>query len=191
MKFFSYRVLITAVFGIVLSAGTVLNAQKAANFTLNDYNGKQVSLSDFKDAKAIVVMFIATQCPVSNAYNKRMVELYNEYAGKGVAFVAINSNKQESVDDIKNHAKEHNFAFPVLKDKNNVIADKYDAHVTPEVYVLNSDFNLLYHGAIDDSRREDEVTSHSLKNALDEVLAGKEVMVTTTKAFGCSIKRVN
>ena len=83
--------------------------KKVENFTLQDYNGTKHSLTDYKSAKAIVLMFIATQCPVSNAYNDRMVHLYSEYTAKGIAFVGINSNKQETVEEIKKHATEHGF----------------------------------------------------------------------------------
>lgn len=161
------------------------------DFKLKDYNGKEYSLSDFKDSKGIVVMFIATQCPVSNAYNERMVALYNDYKPKGFAFVGINSNKQESVEEIKGHSQKHHFEFPVLKDWNNVIADRFDASVTPEIYILNSNFEELYHGRIDDTRRESDVKSQDLRAALNEILAGKLVSNTETKAFGCTIKRVS
>jgi peroxiredoxin len=160
------------------------------NFTLEDYNGTKHSLTDYTSSKAIVLMFIATQCPVSNAYNERMVQLYKDYGSKGVSFVGINANKQETVDEIKEHAKEHGFAFPILKDNNNLIADKLAASVTPEIFVLNNKFKVLYHGRIDDSRRASDVTSEDLRAALDELLAGKPVAVTETKAFGCSIKRI-
>lgn len=163
---------------------------KAEDFVLKDYDGKEHRLSDYKDAKAIVVMFIATRCPVSNAYNERMVQLYKDYQPKGVAFLAINSNKQEPVKEVAEHAKKHGFQFPVLKDPNNVIADKFGAQVTPEVYVLSPDFTVLYHGRIDDSRDPAKVKTHDLRKALDEILAGKQVTVKETKAFGCTIKRV-
>lgn len=161
------------------------------DFSLTDYNGKSYSLSDFQDSKAIVIMFIATQCPISNAYNERMVKIYDEFSSKGVAFLAINSNKQESVGEIKEHSGKNKFKFPVLKDSKNVIADKYDAQVTPEIYVVNAKRELLYHGRIDDSRREGDVESKDLKKALDEILSGKAVSVKETKAFGCTIKRID
>lgn len=166
-------------------------SKKVEDFTLADYNGVKHSLSDYKSSKAIVLMFIATQCPVSNAYNGRMNELYEEYSKKNIAFVAINSNKQEAVEEIKNHAKEKGFKFPILKDSNNVIADKLEATVTPEIYVLDSRFEILYHGRIDNSSREERVTSKDLRNALEEILNSKPVTVTSTKAFGCTIKRVS
>ncbi|MEK6755180.1 MAG: hypothetical protein AABZ02_03405, partial [Bacteroidota bacterium] len=80
--------------------------------------------------------------------------------------------------------------FPVLKDWNNVIADKLEASVTPEIYVLNTNFEVLYHGRIDDSQREGKVTSKDLRATLDNILGGKSVEVQETKAFGCTIKRV-
>jgi len=164
---------------------------KVENFKLKDYNRKEYQLSDFKNSKAIVIIFVATQCPVSNAYNSRMEKLYEEFKNKGVAFIGINSNKQESIDEIKEHAKENNLNFVILKDVNNIIADKLNAKVTPEVFVLNPEFEILYHGRIDDSRKEEEVKSEDLRNALNEILAGKKVSTTETKAFGCTIKRVN
>jgi len=161
------------------------------DFTLPAVDGPEQSLSDFTDHKAIVVMFIATQCPISNAYNERMVELYNDYEEKDVAFIGINSNKQEDVAEIKKHAEKHGFQFPVLKDKNNVIADRFGATRTPEVYVLDKEFNVLYHGRIDNSRQESKVKSKDLRAALDEVLAGEPVSNPETKAFGCTIKKVD
>jgi len=164
---------------------------KMTDFSLQSYDGKEHSLSDYQEAKAIVVMFIATQCPVSNAYNERMVKLYDDYQPQDVAFLAINSNKAENVNEIKKHAQQHGFEFPVLKDVNNVIANRFGATVTPEIYVLSPERNLLYHGRIDDSQRESEVKTKDLRNALNEVLQGKQVTVTQTKAFGCTIKKVD
>jgi peroxiredoxin len=178
--------------GTLLSVGLQAKdeGKKVENFTLEDYNGVKHSLTDYAKSKVIVLMFIATQCPVSNAYNTRMVDLYDDYSKKGVSFVALNSNKQESVEEIKDHAKEHGFQFLILKDWNNVIADRLQASVTPEIYVLNPDFEILYHGRIDDSQRESQIKSKDLRAALGEILAGKSVTVVTTKAFGCTIKRV-
>jgi len=135
-------------------------------------------------------MFIATKCPVSNAYNSRMAQLHKEYESKGVTFVGINSNKQEDVAEIKEHAKKNGLEFPILKDKNNVIADEFKASFTPEIYVLNGDLEQLYHGRIDDSRREKNIKVSDLCNTLDKILAGKKVSVSETKAFGCTIKRL-
>lgn len=164
---------------------------KVENFSLKDYNGKEHSLEDYSDSKAVVLMFIATQCPISNAYNERMEKIYQKYSEKDVAFLAINSNKQESIDEIKNHAEENNLSFVILKDENNIIADKLEASVTPEIYVLDKNLEVLYQGRIDNSREPENVESKDLENTLDEILSGKKVSNPRTKAFGCTIKRVN
>lgn len=162
----------------------------APSFTLKDVEGKEYSLNDFLTKKYTVVMFIATQCPISNDYNERMVALYNDYAPKDIAFVGINSNKQESIEEIKEHSTKNGFKFPVLKDWNNVVADAYGAQVTPEVFVLDANATVLYHGRIDDSRNPSKIKTHDLREALDALLAGKTVARAETKAFGCTIKRV-
>jgi peroxiredoxin len=165
--------------------------EKITDFTLPDVNGKKHSLSDYKDSKVIVVMFIATQCPISNAYNSRMVDIYKKYKDKNITFIGINSNKQESIDEVKSHAEDNGFKFTVLKDDKNKIADMFRASVTPEIFILKPDgYTLLYQGRIDDSRDESDVDSRDLSKALDEILAGKAVSAAKTKAFGCTIKRV-
>ncbi|MFQ5582923.1 MAG: thioredoxin family protein [Calditrichia bacterium] len=166
-------------------------AHTIKNFKLKDINGKTYSLSDFSNSNAVVVMFIATRCPYSNAYNERMVKLYQDYHPKGIEFVGINSNKTESIDEIKDHAAEHQFPFVILKDWNNNIADEFGASYTPEIFVLDSSRTILYHGRIDNSYKLKKVKTHDLRNALNEILSGKPVSVAETKAFGCTIKRVD
>lgn len=192
------RILSLMLFVILLSISVSANGErgnsdevvKYENFSLYDYNNKEHSLKSFADKKGIVIMFIATQCPVSNAYNSRMAEFYKNFKDE-FSFVGINSNKQEDVEEIKNHANEHNLDFVILKDVKNVIADKFEASVTPEIYILNNEFEELYHGRIDDSRREENVEQKDLENALNDIKDGKVVSNKETKAFGCSIKRVS
>jgi peroxiredoxin len=165
--------------------------KKVENFTLQDVGGAKHALTDFTASKAIVLIFMSTQCPVSNGYNTRMAALDRDYRDKGVKFLGINSNASESDETIRNHAREHGFGFLILKDTDNKIADKLEATVTPEVYVLNPALELLYHGRIDDTPRGTNIVSNDLRTALDEILAGKPVSVSRTKAFGCGIKRVD
>jgi len=189
-KFISFTAIVALCFLLIGASTNYLSTEKVENFTLPDYNGKEHSLSDYSNSKATVIIFIATECPVSNAYNSRMEELYEEYSKKDVAFLGINSNKAESVEMIKEHAVENGLSFTILKDKNNVVANEMDATVTPEVYVVNSTLEVLYHGRIDNSRDIEDVTTKDLQNTLNEILEGKPISKSSTKAFGCTIKKV-
>ena len=163
---------------------------KVENFSLTDVNGKEYSLTDFSDSKAIVVMFLATQCPIVHDYAKRVSEISKEYTEKGFTFVGINSNKQEDIEEIIGYSEKNNFDFVMLKDWNNVIADQFKASFTPEIYVVSTDLELLYHGRIDEDRKGENIKHHELRSTLDAILAGEEVPVKKTKAFGGTIKRV-
>ncbi len=171
--------------------GPAVVGKPAPDFTLpNVATGKHTSLDRLMpSSKAAVVMFISTRCPVSNAYNERMVSLAKKYSPLGVAFVGIDANSTEPTPEVAAFAKAKGFPFPVLKDAGDVAADKYKAHVTPETYVINDHGVLVYHGRIDNDMDTASVKTHELADALDATLAGKPVVKTQTKAFGCSIKR--
>jgi peroxiredoxin len=191
-------VLAAACLAVLLSgaalAGTPAPSIGAAApaFSLTTIDGKPFSLADATKANSlVVVMFISTQCPYSNAYNDRMRDMAAAYAKKGVQFVGINSNKTETIQDAVDHAKKHGHSFTIVKDPDNKVADLYGASHTPEVYVVDKTGKLRYHGRIDENSDDAaKVTSPDLKNALDALLAGQTVAKAETKAFGCSIKRV-
>ena len=167
--------------------------EKAPDFTLPAVSdGKAVALKELlAKNKAVAIIFVATKCPVSNAYNTRMAALGKEYAAKGILLVGINSNKTEPTAEVKEHAEKNAFTFPVLRDEGNRVADAYGASYTPEVFVLDAKGDLIYHGRIDENQEDPKaVKSADLRNTLDAVLAGKPVPTAQTKAFGCSIKRV-
>ena len=159
------------------------------DFTIKNYDGNIYTLSEVKDAKAVVIMFWSTQCPNVQAYNDRINELVSTYQQKGFVFWAINSNNTESSAEVAAHSSKNNYVFPVLKDENSKVADLFGATRTPEVFVLNSNREILYHGRIDDNRDIKLVTTHDLQNALDDIYNGRDVAVKTTKQFGCTIKR--
>jgi peroxiredoxin len=165
----------------------------APDFTLPPAaGGAPVALKELlSKSKAVVVIFDATKCPYALGYKERVASMGKEYAGKGVAFVTINSNKSETAAEVAEDAKKHGFAFPVLKDEGNKVADLYAAQKTPEIYVLDPKGTLLYRGRIDETHDDPKnVKSPDLRNALEAILAGKPVPAAETKAFGCSIKRV-
>jgi peroxiredoxin len=175
-----------------LAAETPAIGASAPDFQLTTVDGKPFSLSSAaKSHKAVVLIFISTQCPYSNAYNDRMRDMASAYASKGVLFAGVNSNKTEDAAAVLSHAKEHGHTFPIMKDPQNKVADFYDARHTPTVYVVDSQGKVRYEGRIDENYENPAgVTSPDLRNALDSLLAGKPVAKTVTKAFGCSIKRV-
>jgi peroxiredoxin len=159
------------------------------DFTLPDADGKTHSLASLKGTKGTVLIFVAVQCPVSNAYNERMEKLAQDYKARGINVVGINANSTESAADVKKHAAEKGLTFPILKDDGNKIADSLGATRTPEAYFLDTGNKLIYHGRIDNSRDMSQVNSNELREALDLTLVGKPVAKTTANAFGCSIKR--
>ena len=159
------------------------------DFTLPDVDNKEHSLKSLAGKNGTVLLFIAVQCPVSNAYNERMAKLAEDYNAKGIAVIGINSNVAEDAAAVKAHAAEHKLSFPILKDPGNKIADRLGAAVTPEAYFIDANNKLLYHGRIDNARNAAQIESNDLRNAIDAALAGKAVEKTEAKAFGCSIKR--
>lgn len=190
---------------VLISLATQAVAAEAARigreiqgFSLKSQFGKEYALSDFEDADAIVVAFVGAECPLAKLYGPRLAHLAEKYAEKKVAFVGIDSNRQDSIQEIAAYAHRHKINFPVLKDTANEVADRFGAIRTPEVFVLDSDRVVRYWGRIDDQYgfadgvgyQRPAPTRDDLVAALDEVLAGNEVSVPTTEALGCHIGRV-
>jgi peroxiredoxin len=176
--------------------GSDLNAPPAIgtiidDFKLPDADGAEHSLNALKGKNGVVLIFIATRCPVSNAYNDRMEKLARDYEARGVSVIGINSNITEPASEVKSHAADKHLTFTILKDDGNKIADRLGATRTPEGYVLDTSNKLVYHGRIDNAQNTAHITSNDLRDALDEMLAGKQVSKTGGAAFGCSIKRAS
>jgi peroxiredoxin len=179
---------ITALCSAFAFAQTLRVGSPVSDFTVNDLSGKPATFAELR-GPATVVIFISVQCPISNAFNERMNEVYRDYSSKGVKFIFINSNFNESPAEVQSHAKQVGFAFPVYKDPGNVVADRFGAMSTPEAYIIDSAGVLQYHGYIEDNTNAARVKNRGLREALDAVLAGKQVPRPETKAFGCTIKR--
>jgi peroxiredoxin len=196
------RTLLPAVlFGLLASGlpaadpvpGKTLLGKKIDAFTLPDTAGKPWSLDACKDKKAVAIVFLGTECPVNNAYLPRLVELHKAYAERGVQFVAVNANQQDTAARIAEHAKKHGIPFPVLKDEANAVADQFGATRTPEVVLLDGQGRICYRGRIDDQYgigyKRPKPTRRDLVEAIEEVLAGKIVSQPTTPVAGCLIGR--
>jgi len=161
------------------------------DFKLPDADGAEHSLKSLTGKNGAVILFVATKCPVSNAYNDRMEKLAQDYKAKGINVIGINSNNTEPAAEVKSHAGEKHLTFTILKDDGNKIADRLGATRTPEAYVINASGKLVYHGRIDNSQKVEGITTSDLRDALDELVAGKQVTKTGGAAFGCTIKRVS
>jgi peroxiredoxin len=164
--------------------------QPLPDFSLPDVNGRQHTLASLKGDRGTILIFIATQCPISNGYNERMEKIATDYRSRGVNVIGINSNNTEPVETVKQHAALHGFTFTILKDEGNKVADLLGAERTPEVFFVDSSGRLVYHGRIDNQRNPTLVTANDLRDAIEAILAGKPVTKTEAPAFGCSIKRV-
>ncbi len=169
----------------------------ATDFKLKNIDGKQVSLSDYSTAKGFIVVFTTNHCPYAKAYENRIVALDKKYKTKGYPVIAINpnnpdKNEQDSFENMQIRAKQKSFTFPYLLDEGQKIYPQYGATKTPHVYILekeNKELIVKYIGAIDDNYQDvNAVEVNFVENAVDELLAGEEVSVKTTKAIGCSIK---
>ena len=191
--------LFAAAVGVALHAAPAPRSSaehRIADFTLKDVStNKPVSLTAYKAKKVVVVAFIGTECPINNAYMPVLAAMSKAYADKGVQFLAINSNCNDTPAQIAGHAEKNHLPFPVLRDPANEVADKFGAKRTPEVVVLDSRRVIRYQGRIDDQFgiggvKRKTPTRRDLVVALDEVLADKPVSVRSTKVAGCYIERV-
>ncbi|HEV8281315.1 MAG TPA: thioredoxin family protein [Candidatus Limnocylindrales bacterium] len=155
-------------------------------------DGQRHGFSTLVDRKAVVLIFSSNRCPTAKAYGERMNALQREFGPRGVQVVAINSNDphlypDESYPRMVDRASEDAYSFPYLVDDGQQVAKAYGATCTFHVFVLDRMRRLRYEGRFDDSRIESRVTSHDLANALEDVLAGRDVRIETTRPFGCSL----
>jgi peroxiredoxin len=166
----------------------------APDFSLKGVDGKTYSLASFKDAKALVVVFSCNHCPYVMAYEDRMIALQKDYAAKGARFVAINANDAEnypddSFENMVARAKEKGFNFPYLRDDSQKAAKAYGATHTPHLFAFDAARKLAYTGKIDDNWQDAAaVKSTFLRDALDDLVAGKKPRLAETHAIGCTIK---
>jgi peroxiredoxin len=179
-----------------LTASTMLSlGTKAPGFSLPDTRGKSVSLADFDEARALVVIFMCNHCPFVKHIVDDLVRFVRSYQGKDVAFVAINSNDvdnyaEDRPERMAELAKQKGFTFPYLYDATQEVAKSYRAACTPDFFIFDSDRRLVYRGQFDESRPGNDVpiAGSDLKAALDALLAGERVPEEQKPSMGCNIK---
>lgn len=191
----------TAMVAITLSAFTVTNVlpiganMPLADRKMKDVSGKEISLQLAKKDAGLLVMFSCNTCPYVIKNQKRTKEISTYAQSKGLGVILINSNEAQRGDDdafeaMQAYAKKQGYKWHYVVDKDSRLADAFGATRTPEVYLFNKAGKLVYHGAIDDNPgNENAVGRHHLKTAVDEMVTGKTVAISTSRSVGCGIKR--
>ena len=181
---------------MVKTASTMLPLGVAASdFSLPDTQGKLVSLSDFADAPALLIVFMCNHCPYVKHVAAGLAELARDYQRRGVAVVGVNSNDTAAYPDdspakMAEEVKDRGYTFPYLHDATQAVAKAYRAACTPDFYVFDRNRKLVYRGQMDSSRPGSDVsvTGEDLRAALDAVLAGRPVPANQKPSLGCNIK---
>lgn len=164
------------------------------DFQLKNVDGKMVSLSDYQNAKGVIVIFDCNTCPYSKAYNDRIIALHKKFAPKGFPILTINANdgKGDSFREMVARARQKSYDFPYLDDDTQQVAKTFGATNTPHVFVLQrngSDFRVAYIGAIDNNSRDAaKADKKYVEEAVSALLAGEPVKTEKTKAIGCGIR---
>ena len=168
--------------------------EKCPDFALPGTDDKTHDLASVATSELLVVAVSCNHCPYVIAYEERMVALAKEYGAKNVAWIAVNANDatrypDDGMQPMKVRARERSFPFAYVRDDSQAFTRALGARFTPELFVFDKERKLRYHGRIDDNHRDpSRVTSHDVKNALDALLAGNDVLTPETTAFGCSVK---
>src|ERR1019366_783668 len=168
--------------------------EKIANLTFKDDRGKGSRLYELEKKKAIVLVFMSFECPVSNSYATPLSHMAKEFEKFGVTFWGLTTNEDDTPADIAKAAKRFDLTFPVFKDERMRAAHALKADFTPEVFVLDGEFVLQYRGRIDNMyserlKKHKEITEHNLRQVLAELVTGRPVSVPATQAIGCKIFR--
>ncbi len=167
--------------------------RQIADFSLRDVYGKSHQLSELADRPIVVLAFLGTECPLAKLYAPRLADLDRRFRDRGVTIWAINSNAQDSVTEIAHYAQRHQLEFPMLKDPGQKVADLMGAERTPEVFILDGERKIRYHGRIDDQYgigyQRPAAERQFVAEALEELLKGQPVSTSQTESIGCFIGR--
>ena len=158
-------------------------------------DGRRYGFSTFADREALVVIFSSNRCPTAKAYGARLRALQADYAPRGVQLILVNSNApslypEEGLEGMRERAAEDGYSFPYVMDEGQRLARTWGPTCTFHAFLLDRDRRLRYEGRVDNARLEGRVTSQDLRNAIDDVLAGREVRLAQTRAFGCALDLV-
>ncbi len=194
MKTGSFMALVASV-SVAASAFGLNIGDKAPSTSvkMKNVDGSEVSIADVTGKQGTLVIFSCNHCPFVKAWQNRIASIGNAAKGKGVGVIVINSNDpasypEDSFTEMQARAKLLGFTFPYVVDATSGVARSFDATRTPEAFLFDKDGKLVYHGAIDDSQKADQVEKHFLQDAIDAATSGKDIPVKETKFVGCGIK---
>jgi len=183
--------------GVLLLVGALVAASSAPlHFSLMDAQGKTHSSDELQNHQATVLVFVATDCPNANTYAPLLARMYREYSARGVLFLAVYSDPDDTAAKVQKHDAEYQIAYPGLLDPTQTLARQTGARSTPEAVILAPDGQELYRGRVDDrfmdyGKTRFQSAHQDLRDALDQILRGEPVKNPTTRVLGCAIPGVN
>jgi thioredoxin-related protein len=163
--------------------------------SMDDVSGRSLTLNSASKANGLLVIFSCNTCPWVARWEDRYTDIAQIAQFNNVGMIAINSNEAyrnrgDGMDEMIRYANKANYNFPYVLDRNHEVADAFGATNTPHVFLFNADRKLIYTGSIDDNaNRAEAVTQYFLKDAIEQMVAGEQILKATTKTLGCSIKR--
>lgn len=185
---------LTIIILIVALTNVIVLAQNVDNFALTDaLDNKSVSLIDYSDAEAVVVIFMVNNCPFADYYIDRIKQFEKEYGPKNIAVLLVNSHLDQSPESMKAYAKKHGIVAPYLADKKQEVLKLMGAKKSPSVVVLKKNgntFTKFYQGAIDSNPQvATDVRHHYLSDQVESLLAGKAMSTKSVPPLGCLVRK--
>jgi len=171
----------------ILGLAAALAAAPIKSISVQETGGRKITYSKFEE-KVSVVVFVSTRCPISNAFNFRLNALYKEFAASA-RFIVLDPNANESLEEIRIHAANMEYDFPVYKDPDNLVADLLGAKATPDSFVIDRSGSISYHGYIEDSPSPQRAKIQGLRLAIEAALQNRPAPLPETHARGCAIRR--
>jgi peroxiredoxin len=165
----------------------------STNVKMKNVDGREMSIADVAGKDGTLVLFSCNHCPFVKAWQDRIASIGNAARGRGVGVIVINSNDpaaypEDGFSEMQSRAQQLGFTFPYVVDATSDVGRAFGATRTPEAFLFDQKGTLVYHGAIDDSKDAAQVTKHYLQDAIDALVAGKEIATRETKFVGCGIK---
>jgi peroxiredoxin len=187
MKSALYASVILALAAQAIGAQQFRLGMPVSDFAVHDMRGRTLTYKSLRGSVTVVVFF-STRCPISNAFNYRRNSIYRDF-NKRAKFIAVDSNANETVEEVRAYAADVGFEFPVYKDVNNEVADRFGVLSTTDTFVIDASGVIQYHGYVEDALNPARTTKQALRLAIEAVLDGKPVTTPETRARGCAVRR--